>query len=293
MDVEITKTDGQIVRFSDINVVVRDFRVSSAEIRSIYNDVEGRHGSIDAGATFGKRSIVVPFYFKSADYHSYALNRDDLFRLVSDTEPFYVREMRRHIYQSGDNKYVGGKRYKVRLSSEFDVEQMFKYGFGEILFETTDLPFAESIGTTADIQRNGINAGDGLWGFGMGLEAVDDALKYSHTSTTGEIFRIFNAGDVSIHPFDQELKITISNVEGSTERFQITNHTNGSRSRINVPLKSTDKVIYDGPKVTRNGLEFLRDTRKDFIELSPGWNEFEIYYCDSATIEFDFRFYYK
>src|SRR5699024_5014011 len=238
-----------------------------------------------------------------------ALSRDELFGLVTNTEPFYVREMRRikehpgyicddpsddRVYKVNDydNLFVGGKRYKVRLASSFDIEQVYRYGFGELVFETTDLPFAESIGTTLDIEGNGINADDGLWGFGMGLEAVDESLIYTHNAAVNEPFSIYNAGNVSIHPFEQKLKMAISNVRGSTDLFQITNHTNGSRARINVPLQSADVVVYDGPNVTRNELTFLRDTRKDFIELSPGWNNFQIYYCDSATISFDFPFYY-
>jgi|SRR5690606_27881154 len=292
MDVEIIKKDGTSFLLSDYDIIVRDFRVQSPEILPVYGDIDGRSGTVDYGATLGRREIVVPFYLDANDLHDVALLRDKLFELVIDVNPFYVRELRRVVYQTGDNKYVGGKRYRVRISNTFDVEQMFTYGFGELVFETTDLPYAESLGTTQDIHKNGINADDDLWGFGMGLEAVDESLIYTHNATVNKPFFIYNAGNVSIHPFEQELKITISNVRGSTERFQITNLTNGSRARINVPLRSTDVVVYDGPNVTRNKLSFLRDTRKDFIELSPGWNNFRIYYCDSATISFDFPFYY-
>ena len=310
MDVEISKMDGTKTKLFEIGVEVRDFIVSSIELRPIYSAIEGRSGHVNMGADYGSRTITVPFYFKAGDLHGVALSRDELFGLVTNTEPFYVREMRRikehpgyicddpsddRVYKVNDydNLFVGGKRYKVRLASSFDIEQMYRYGFGELVFETTDLPFAESIGTTADIQRDGLSAESKLWGFGMGLESIDESLIYKHNAVEGEHFRVFNAGNVHIHPFEQDLKMTISNVEGSTEHFQITNHTNGSRARINVPLEESDQVIYNGPKVTRNGLEFLRDTRKDFVELSPGWNEFEIFYCDSAIIEFDFPFYYK
>ena len=307
MDVQINKKNGESFTLEQYGILVKDFIVSSIPLEPVYGSVEGSDRKIDYGANYGTRTITVPFRIQAYDLMDFPLLRDVLFDLVVSKESFYVREMRRakklsyafvdptepaRMDPDTDNRLVGGKRYLVRLQDTFDLDQVEADGEGELIFETTELPFAESIGTTQDIQRNGINAEDGLWGFGMGLEAIDETLIYKHNAVVGKTFRIFNAGNVPIYPFEQELKITISNVVGSTERFQITNLTNGSRSRIDVPLKQTDKVIYDGPNVTRNSLAFLRDTRKDFIELSPGWNNFQIYYCDRATVEFDFRFYY-
>jgi len=181
MDVEITKQNGKIFKLSDYDITVRDFIVGSIEILPTYSEIEGRHGRVNMGATYGTRVISVPFYFKANDMLDYPLLRDLLFELTVDTEPFYVRELRRGIFQTGDNKYVGGKRYLVRLVNSFDVEQTYRYGFGELSFETTDLPFAESIGTTQDIQENGINADDELWGFGMGLIEEMGDVEYVPT----------------------------------------------------------------------------------------------------------------
>ena len=311
MDVEITKAGGTRTKLSEIGVEVRDFIVSSIEMRPIYSAIEGRSGHVNMGADYGTRSITVPFYFKAADLQDVALARDELFGLVTNAEPFFIREMRRikehpgiicddptdtrkHKKYDYDNFFVGGKRYKVRLASSFDIDQAFRYGFGELVFETTDLPFAESIGTTADIDRNGINADGGLWGFGMGLQSVDETLRYKHSVDAGQSFRIFNAGNVAVHPFQQDLKITISDVVGSDRAFQMNNLTNGSMFWTNVAVKKSDTIVIDGANVTRNGLSFLRDTGRRFIELSPGWNEFNVLslLSGSATVEFDFRFYY-
>src|SRR5690625_3467809 len=181
MDVEITKANGSSYRLSDHDVVIRDFAGSSIERRPSYSEVDGRHGYVEMGATYGSRTIRIPFYIDAHDLSDVALLRDKLFELVTDVESFYIREMRRpkyapmHVCDDGESdeyadKYVGGKRYKVRLtSSPFDIEQMFTYGFGELVFETTDLPFAESIGTTADIDSNGLRYSDELWSYGMGL----------------------------------------------------------------------------------------------------------------------------
>lgn len=300
MDAEITKSDGTSFLLSDYGFVVRDFNVESIGIESVYSDIEGGNGRVDMGASYTSRNISVPLMYKARDYHDFVLARDELFRLLSDVKSFYIRELRRvehyygHLLDKKDkpsDKYVGGKRYKVRVSDVYNVEQTYLYGFVELEFHTTELPFAESIGTSMDIHSRGINADDGMWGFGMGLEAVDETLIYKHNAVAGKAFRIFNPG-VAVHPFEQQLKMRITNVRGSTEMFQITNLTNGSRTRVRMPLNRNDVVLYDGHFVTRNNLNILRDTSRKFVELSPGWNRFMIYYCDSATVELDFPFYY-
>ncbi|MBO1583120.1 phage tail domain-containing protein [Bacillus sp. XF8] len=293
MDVQITQMNGQSIKLSDINVQVQDFRVSSIETRPNYIDVDGSNGRIYTGATYGVRTITVPFYFKAQDLLDVTMLRDRLFEVITNVEPFYIRELRRLEYQNGENQFIGGKRYKVMLSSTFDIEQTFKYGFGELTFETTDLPFAESIGKSSDIQRYGVDATSGLWGIGMGIISDDASHIYQHNVVPGQQFKIYNPGNLPVHPFEQELKITISDVIGSTYGFKLKNLTNFSTATINVPLSSKDIVIYSGPDVGRSGLAFLRNTDKDFIELVPGWNTFEVFNCTSATVYFDFRFYYK
>src|SRR5690625_1982997 len=95
MDVEITKMDGTKTKLSEIGVEVRDFIVSSIELRAIYSMIEGRSGHGNMGADYGARTITVPLYFKAGDLHGVALSRDELFGFVTDDDPFFVREIRR------------------------------------------------------------------------------------------------------------------------------------------------------------------------------------------------------
>src|SRR5690625_770305 len=300
MDVEITKMDGTKTMLSEIGVEVRDFIVSSTELRPIYSMIEGRSGHVNMGADYGARTITVPFYFKAGDLHGVALSRDDLFGLVTDAEPFYLREMRRlkehpgyicddpsddRIYRVNDydNLFVGGKRYKVRLASSFDIEQVYRYGFGELVFETTDLPFAESIGTTLDIEGNGISANDELWGFGMGLQSVAETLKYIHDTRTS---RVYNAGNTAIHPFQQDLLIMLNCI--FNEGYELKNRTTGDTFRVVKDMHGT--IVLDGAEVVNNGLQALRNTNRQFISLAPGWNDFE--QSSNNYLVFSFRFYY-
>ncbi len=300
MDVEITKMSGDSFRLSEHDVTVRDFNVSSVPVSGIYGTVEGRSGTVDYGADFGQRPISVPFFMKANVFADYPLLRDELFSLMVSREPFYIREMRRETYGSingcgsdddGD-RFVGGKRYKVRISGSFIIDQQFRYGFGELSFETVESPFAESIGTTQDIQQNGISANDEFWGFGMGLLSDDSSHIYTHTIHQGETISIYNAGNVSIHPFDQELKIEITNVYRSRQFFELNNQTNGSTFRVTEPVASSSEIIYDGPNIRIDGLEGLRRTNRKYIQLNPGWNVFSIDGAESADIAFDFPFYY-
>src|SRR5699024_1073616 len=283
MDVEITKQNGDSTRLSDLGITVRDFVVSSVNVEGIYSEVEGRAGTVDYGADFGSRTITVPFYYKASDLHDVPLLRDELFGLVVSSEPFYVREMRRLTYQTGENLFVGGKRYLVRISGNFDIEQEFKYGFGELVFETVGLPFAESIGTTQDIERNGLRYSDELWSYGMGLLYEDEAQKYTHQSMN---FAIYNAGNVEVHPFEQLLDIKIS---GASKNYELKNVTTGDVFKYTG--NATGGLRLNGANITLNGLQALRDTNKQYITLAKGWNTFR--QNQSRKVEFDFRYYYK
>lgn len=302
MDVQITKKNGESFTLEEYGILVKDFVVSSIPVVSEYGDIERSHRKIDYGATYGARTITVPFRLQAYDLMDFPLLRDTLFGLINGAESYYIREMRRpkklnyafvntneapKMDPQTENRLVGGKRYLVRLQNTFDIEQIEVDGEGELVFETTELPFAESIGATQDIQQNGINAADEQWGFGMGLIDDPDSHRYTHAGTS---FRLYNAGNVPVHPFEQELKITISNIQGSTSFFELKNKTNGSLFRTTEG--ASGMIVIDGPNVTRNGLAYLRKTTKDFIELSPGWNEFEISGATHARVEFDFRFYY-
>lgn len=104
-------------------------------------------------------------------------------------------------------------------------------------------------------------------------------------------FQVYNPG-IAIHPFEQELKIIISKVVGSTSFFQLKNTTNDTVFRVNEAVEDSQIIVLDGINITNNGLPFLRHTNKKYIELAPGWNEFEITGSSRATIEFFFPFFY-
>lgn len=194
--------------------------------------------------------------------------------------------MRRDIFQTGEDKYVGGKRYLVRIAGGITPEQARIFGFGELNFETVDLPYAESIGTSLDIEREGISANSEIWGYGMGLIAEDGADKYVHSANS---FRIFNAGNIEVHPFEQDLRIEITGVSG--EGFELKNETTGDVFRYGGTLNNSDILVIEGPSVTVNGLQALRNTNRQYVTFTPGWNTLSK--NKSGEISVNMRFYYK
>lgn len=146
-----------------------------------------------------------------------------------------------------------------------------------------ELSVTEDVGITTDSE---------LWGYGMGL-IDEDTLSYTQTITKGETIDIYNAGNVDVHPFEQELAITISGIRSSNKYFALTNMTNGSEFRATEGIKDGNVITIGRGTVKNNGSHFLRSTTKDFIILSQGNNRFKIDGATSAHVRFDFRFYYK
>lgn len=308
MDVEITKSNGTTFRLSDYGVV-KDFVVESISLDEVKETGEGMNGFIDYGSNYRSRRIVVPMIIKSDSLHGFALTRDELYRSLTDVDSYYVREMRRvdslqydfvdfgekPKWSDGtENKYIGGKRFKVRMVSTLSPDQIKYSGEISIEFETTELPFAESIGTSMDLHRDGMDASKGIWGAGMNLMAED--LKYTFRVNKDRSFDVYNPSDIEVTPWEHDLKITISRIIGvpSGSHLQLTNNANGSRLRAYGGFDSVNSVlVYDGPEVKLNGAQALRRTRRDFITLAPGWNNIKLFEASTVDVELDFRFYYK
>lgn len=285
MDVELTKLSGDVLRFSDYDINVLDFKVSSIPVSGLYGQIEGRAGAINYGADFGSRTIEISFYLNGKDNFDFPLLRDVLFEITTTKEPVYLREMRASKYSHG-NKYVGGKRYLARIQGEYKIDQVVRYGFGTIIYETVELPYAESIGTSLDIHNNGISSEDELWSYGMGIIEDEDSRKYIHSTNE---FKIYNAGNVEVHPFEQDLRIEITEVSGSG--FTLTNETTGETFIYEGNLSAMDELVIDGPNVTVNGVPALRNTNKRFISFAPGWNS--LTKNKKGVVSVNMRFYYK
>lgn len=273
----IERLDGKTYDFDDAEIRTLDFLVESPNYVNQFNSVEGARGDIDNGSYLKSRKITVSFFFQTSSVITSSLLRDEIFEFLRSNTPFFITEQR-----------STNKRWLVKVDSPFPLPTSNYHG----KFNVNFIAFkgvAESRKTTQDIQNEGL-INDNSWAYGMGLETTDDSeLNYLHTS---KIFKIFNAGNVEIHPFETDLKIEIKNVQGSTSSFELINRTNDSRFKITKVVTGSDVWLIDGPNIKKNSLLAARDTTKTFISLEPGWNQFEIIGATSATISFDFKFLY-
>ncbi|WP_313894674.1 phage tail domain-containing protein [Psychrobacillus sp.] len=262
-----------------------DIFISSINRKRVKEETEGVHGYVDKGYTYDTRNINVILRSEANDTRDYRLLRDEVFSFFSEHDYLYISE-----------EYQRGKRYKVTAVESFIPERINRrISSVGIAIEMADLPFAESIGTTQDIQLKGINADDELWGFGMGLIDNED-MVYKFVNNQSP--RVFNAGNVRIHPFKQEFKLKLiaksdsMNNGNPVSRMRIYNRTTDEYFQVDDYVKSGDVIEIDGPVVKINGLNALHKTSKDWFTLAPGFNDFTIYYLTDFELTFDFRFYY-
>lgn len=303
MDVEIKKKDGSTYRLSDYGVVY-DFVVHSITIDNYTERIEGRSGFVDYGADYGSRRITVPMKFKHLDMHGYAHVRDELYGVLTDIESYHIREMRRpkrleyefvdfgqepKFKKQTENRYVGGKQYLVRMVSEISPEQMYNGGEIEIEFETTELPFAETMYTTLDLSESGLDDAKSVYGLSDNIN--DELSVYRFTENE---FTIWNGGNVPITPENMYLNIAVKELRGVTNGdFTIENTTTKDKFMYLRSFSSANDLVLDGVMVTLSGLNRLAGSNREFITIAPGENKFKISGGTFKEISFDFKYVYK
>jgi len=272
MDINIIKK-GISRRLSGIGVHAKDFSVSSIEIESSNEKIEGYDGYLETGVSYGSRTILVPFYFQADNMLDFQHKRDDLFGVVMSKEPFHIQEIRRPemmkyqftdpmdiVATQADNHEVSTKRYKVRLKNMFEIEQSLKYGEGELLFTTIDNPFAESVNVMSRVFKT-------------------------------DNFVFHNGGNIPIDMRTQnETEITF---QGASNNLSIKNITTGDEWTYTGSTTVDDAIKLKGVRSLKNDVSVFKDTNKRLISFAAGNNKFEI---GGATGEFTLgistRFYF-
>ncbi|UXR73294.1 phage tail family protein [Staphylococcus sp. IVB6238] len=302
MDIEVVTKDNKVFKLSDIGMIATDFIVSSIKHEVYSQSIEGRHGLVDYGADYCDRTITVPFLFYPNELHEFSHGRDELFEYLTGTESFYIRELRRPRRKEYDfvkplktelpkwvpqteSEYVNGKQYLVRLSNVVSLDQEESRAKGTLEFTTTVLPFAETRYTTMQLNAQAYDENTDLHGTAENIDF--DNTRYVFSSNS---FTVFNAGNLTVQPESMYLKITVRGVSASSS-FSIKNLTTGKTFTVNKAVNGT--LILNGLDVKLNGINILRDTNLTFIDIAPGFNNFEITGGTFSSIEFDFKYYYK
>ncbi|WP_121605512.1 distal tail protein Dit [Virgibacillus sp. Bac332] len=265
----IQRLDGKTYDLKKLGIRTKDFIISSPSYEHATETVAGRPGAIDMGSTFGPREITCEYKAIAYDTADFPLMRDEIFRMFRSDEAFYLIEKREP-----------GKRWLVKVSNTFQLEQAYVYGDFSVTF-ICNKGFAESIATTATPYEWDVD----MWQWGMGLDW--DNHQYDHTENN---FTILNSGDIAVDPRYRDLKITIQ--ANAPSYLELINHTTGDNYKYNGSLDLNDTLLIDGIRSTKNGFSVFRDTNKKLITLAPGSNEIEVKGATVERILFDFRFYY-
>lgn len=266
----VTKAGATYDMAADFNVLVRSFSVSSPRPEFVTDEIDGRHGKVRMGKTWGSRKLTAVCALFAADSYDVALLRNDVFKALMTLDEFYL------ICDAEP-----GKRWKVEVANEWTPDRIGRYGEFTVEFVSHG-PFAESVGTTLDEKTFDAEK----WQLGQGLIQADD-MMYVHTATS---FRIFNAGDETIDPRELPLKITY---KGASTNLVIKNVTTAETWSYEGTSNSGDNIVLDGIRSTKNGLSIFAKTNRKLISMKPGWNDFTLEGTSGAfEITFDFRFYY-
>lgn len=297
--------------------------ISGVEMEEQTQSIQGLHGSFDMGATYKGREISVPFSFQGQNMASYPLFRDLIYKLTTSTESYYIQELRRPqvegytfkdtknsnaitVDQYGretvidtpqsNNDVNTGKRYLVRLSGATEIEQSAhaSKGKGELSFHTTELPFAESVGTSLDLEREGLAYDESsVWAYGMGLSRDPATRQYTFDLSVSGIFDVYNFGDVPIDQLNQYFKISVTFNEDIDGYFKFGFNDIGAEidSRI-APIKTGDILTCENGAYFINGQNITHATNYYEPELNVGLNKLKLNRLYDAELKVDCRYYY-
>ena len=313
MDIEIKKKDGTKYKLSDFGFRVKDVVIESMEIEDNYETKENTSGRMLLSSQYRKRKITVPCYVYSTKLNDIPRLRDEFYNLTVDTEVVWLRELRKRkpknyrfiepteedydnpIYdhdEFGDDYYVSGKQYQVKCSAPIVPEQKGRYIHFELEFETEEIPFAESIGTSLDLENRPDKE---LWSNDMLIPF--DEMDYTRMFTFTNVYNnsVYYHGNVPNDEFKLYKKVTLvlgENIKAK-EKFYFTCGVLSDVMTIKgIDLKKGDVIVYDGVQTFRNGVPINNEASNAQPKFKPGWNDFRFSHL-VKTAKFDMKFYYK
>ena len=176
--------------------------------RNGLREKENTSGRILLSSQYRKRTITVDCYVVSTKLNDNSRLRDEFYSLTNSNEPIHIRELRRTVplnyrfvqpteddYQEideynvlvfnhepfNDNHYVNGRQYQVMCSDVVVPEENGRKINFSIKFETVELPFVESIGTSLELEKRPDRE---LWSNDMLIpfDEEDARRRYSFTN---------------------------------------------------------------------------------------------------------------
>ncbi|EUJ33517.1 hypothetical protein MFLO_02403 [Listeria floridensis FSL S10-1187] len=243
-----------------------------SDVNTLEDTIEMR--GVDGELVFDKTFSPFEIIFKG-----YYDGRSDPLLVIGD--------LRNTIHQRGwyyvSSSFYPGYRYPVNKASfEYEMGHSSDFEF-TIIFKVYKGHKESLDSTVGDFSMN-----SDKWQLGQNMVARDHS--YIHTRNE---FEIYNAGNLSINPRTNDMKVIIQ--ARSLGGLTIINRTTGELFKFNddQTLSTTDTVIIEGAKIFKNGIRCGRLTNLGLITLVPGINKIEIKNVSSVKTTWDFRFLYK
>lgn len=184
-------------------------------------------------------------------------------------------------------EYVNGKQIKATMVNSPEIDDTMLVSTFTVEFETTELPYFETIYTTRELHDSGYSSTVEKYGLVDNID--DEKVKYRFTENN---FTVYNAGNVTVEPESMYISILFYYCSIPDGKMTVKNLTTGDVLEVN---KTTDRshIRQDGMVFTIAGVNFFRDTNRKFISLAPGDNQFEITGATYDEARIDFKYYYK
>lgn len=236
-----------------------------------YEEFEGTNGSRESNASFRPFELVLTFDIFYKNEYDKELIVTEFQQIIFPGYQYYVT-----------HELSPGKRFKVNpVNFEFTEEEN-DYSTIEVTF---DVPSACSESLSTTLSEFSLS---NEWQFSQNLESEDYVYEFEVSR-----FQVFNAGDFSVDPRENDLRITLQGE--SLGNATIFNRTTGERfiyyPSFSNNLGQTVSIDRVYPKL--NGVHCGTDTNLELITLAPGINEIEIQNVANVKSSWDFRYLYK
>lgn len=253
------------------NIKYTDIKLEGPVPNNTYTQFSGSNGRRLVNSNMDAFGIMFNFRVYTSGLDDSVLAEIELRRLFFKESEFYF-------FYSKEP----GKRFKVSVSA-FDIERSASFILKVSAELSVDSGHSESIAST--LSNFSL---DESWQFSQGL--VSEDYEYTHQTSR---FTIFNAGDFTIDPRENYLKIKIEGM--SDGNLTVFNATTGERFIYRGSLNSVsgETLTLDGVYPLKNGIHCGIDTNHGLISLVPGENKIEISNVSRIKTAWDFRFLYK
>ncbi|PTI80597.1 phage tail protein [Staphylococcus succinus] len=268
-------TDNGTTDLTDIDgLMYLDFKEEDVENRINLQEISGVDGGLLSPISFAPFNLILRFVYSGVDVTDYHLLKKQLRSMLYSRTPFYIV-----------HSDMPGMKYAVITDSTAIEDVYGRNGTFEITF-TVYKGYSESLYETDQYDKT-----SDKWQFGNGL-LVNDDIKYKHDTTS---FKIFNGSSDTIAPFPHRHKLIIKLNVNAPKGFKLINRTTGDVFEYKKTITKSKQIIINGIYPTIDGKRVGIDTNREWLKLTPGYNDIEIIGTDitEPTAEFIFPFIYR